>query len=144
MTERDRAPCPMCGADSDDQARISALRDTLLDPQLGPVWWIDRFGATGLAAACTSKTVNELLSAFDELHRHLVRHSAADQIEQRDQIRLLLDALFDRCTDPEVLKESVRLLNTLLAGLGVAPKARGQALTAIGRESWQDPTSAPQ
>ena len=123
--------CAACGASAVDSARLVDLRNVLMDPQLGPVWWIAQFGSATLSQMCTRDSIEQLLGSFDELHRHLIRHEAAAQSGHRDQIRRHLDALFDRCTDQVVLKDAIPVLQALLGAFSANSEERHHVIDAI-------------
>lgn len=97
-----------------EDAELGLLLRRLIDPALGPVWWISRYSNLQLATGDPKDKVKSALEAFAILRRALNTASVDRLTEPQLLVRRRIDEVFKEIEDPESLSIALDIVNSLL------------------------------
>ncbi|XUZ24608.1 hypothetical protein ACQVDT_06385 [Streptomyces sp. RMIT01] len=102
-----------------ETVELDLLLERLMDPALGPVWWVRRYADLQFAAGDPKEKVASVLSAFKQLQETLHTANIDQTAEEKLLVRRKIDEVFSVIEDEESLSLALQVMNRTLDHLGI-------------------------
>ncbi|MEV0278525.1 hypothetical protein AB0I22_19380 [Streptomyces sp. NPDC050610] len=102
-----------------ETVRLGLLTERLVDPRLGPVWWVDRYADLQFAAGDPEAKVTSVLAALQALQQTIRAAESESLPEERVRIRRKLDELFHSFDDPQTFTLAMQVVDRAIQSIGL-------------------------